>query len=521
MEIIKRIVEIALCAGAFWLVLRYNLHMFQLNSYKNKEQLAWLRKNIKKQKTLLPLLAIGLLYLAFPVTILRICEYINLLLIILFYNFYRKQNTKKKLVYTARVKRLAGTIVAVTVVCTGVAGLLGGYSAAINAGLLLVALQPLVVIAGNILNRPLEKAINQHYINDAKRKLNSVPDLTVVGITGSYGKTSMKFFLQNLLNEKYQVLITPESYNTPMGIVKTIRQSLKPTHQIFLCEMGARHVGDIKEICDIVHPKHGIIVSVGPQHLETFLNIENIKKTKFELADALPEDGFLFLNGDNAYIQEKAAEYGNKIFYHTQEKEKQYYATDIHVSQLGTDFTVVTPAGERESFQMNLIGAYNVANVIGAIAVAHTLGVSLKELRIPVRRLRPVEHRMQMINHGEVTIIDDAYNSNPVGSKAAVETLAMFEGIRIMITPGMVELGEKEEEYNYKFGTYAADCCDYILLVGEEHTAPIRQGVLSKGFAEERCKVFHRFEEALSYAHAIKEQGHKYILLENDLPDNY
>jgi UDP-N-acetylmuramoyl-tripeptide--D-alanyl-D-alanine ligase len=170
---------------------------------------------------------------------------------------------------------------------------------------------------------------------------------------------------------------------------------------------------------------------------------------------------------------------------------------------------------------MKLIGAHNVINVAGAIAVANTLGIPLKELCIPVRRLQPVEHRMQMREHGLVTIIDDAYNSNPVGSKAAVETLAMFDGIRILITPGMVELGEREAEYNLKFGIYAAECCDYILLVGKKHTEPIRQGALGRGFPEERCLAYDRLEEAVAYAYAIKGQGHKYILLENDLPDNY
>ena len=154
-------------------------------------------------------------------------------------------------------------------------------------------------------------------------------------------------------------------------------------------------------------------------------------------------------------------------------------------------------------------------------SVAHRMGMTLQELRIPVRRIEPVPHRMQMREHGLVTIIDDAYNSNPVGSRAAVETLAMFDGIRILITPGMVELGDKEAEYNHKFGNYAADCCDYILLVGRRHTEPIREGVLEKGFPEEKCLVFDKLEEAVSYAYAIKGQGHKYILLENDLTDNY
>ena len=297
--------------------------------------------------------------------------------------------------------------------------------------------------------------------------------------------------------------------------------------------MGARHVGDIKEICDIVHPDHGIITSIGPQHLETFFNMENIKNTKFELADALPDGGMLFLNGDNEYINEKAGGYKNVVFYCTENEDRQisgsgpgpetgrYTADNIKVSQMGTEFTVTAPDGSSENFRMRLIGAHNVINVVGAIAVANKLGVSLSELKIPVRRLDSVEHRMQLREHGLVTIIDDAYNSNPVGSKAAVETLKLFDGIRILITPGMVELGDKEEEYNHRFGTYAADCCDYILLVGKKRTKPIYDGVMSKGFDEDKLKAFDKLEEALAYAYEIKGQGHKYILLENDLPDNY
>ena len=170
---------------------------------------------------------------------------------------------------------------------------------------------------------------------------------------------------------------------------------------------------------------------------------------------------------------------------------------------------------------MRLVGEHNVINVVGAISVAHQMGISLHDLRIPVRRLLPVEHRMQLREHGDVTIIDDAYNSNPVGSKAAVETLKLFDGIRILITPGMVELGEAEDDYNYKFGTYAAACCDYIILVGRDHVKPIERGAVDSGFSSDRLWTFDTLGDAMSQAHAIRGEGHKYILLENDLTDNY
>ena len=239
----------------------------------------------------------------------------------------------------------------------------------------------------------------------------------------------------------------------------------------------------------------------------------------------------LFLNGDNNYIRDELRKkrsedghspvYDDPLQYYADVTGSGYYASDIKVSSLGTEFTVTAPDGETQRYSMKLVGAHNVINVMGAIAIAHSLGIALPELRVPVRRLRPAAHRMEMKAKGDVTIIDDAYNSNPIGSKAAVETLALFDGERILITPGMVELGEDEDEYNRKLGTYAAGCCDRIFLVGAKHTAPIREGALESGFPEKKIETFDRVEDAISRAYAVKTTKHKYILLENDLPDNY
>lgn len=519
--IIRTIIALLLSAYACFLTMRHNMHMFQLNGYKNDEHIHWIKKNIRQQWLLGFGMLLGMIRLSFPFLAIDILIYLTLIMDILVYRAMRRLNTKKKLVYTARVKRMIATIAVITVAIPLLSFFFAGINSLTGIFILMVSCQWFINLVANIINRPIEVGINNYYINDAKRKLKERPDLTVIGITGSYGKTSMKYYLQTLLQSKFSVLVTPGNFNTPLGVTITVRQYLKATHEIFLCEMGARRVGEIKEICDIAHPDMGIITSIGPQHLETFYNIENIQKTKFELADALPADGMVFLNGDNEYIQDKAAIYKNKVFFYSEKEGLGYCAKDISVSQYGTEFTVVAPNGEHERFQMKLIGSHNVINVVGAIAVANTLGMTLKELRIPVRKIQPVEHRMQMREHGLVTIIDDAYNSNPVGSKAAVETLAMFDGMRILITPGMVELGDKEEEYNYKFGIYAADCCDYIILVGRKHTEPIQMGAISKGFSKDKCFVFDKLEDAMAHAYSIKGQGHKYILLENDLPDNY
>lgn len=517
----RTLITLLLSGYALFLTMRHNIHMFQLNGYKNDEQINWLKKNARQQWLLGFGLFAGIIRILFPGMIMDVVIDLILLLDILVYRAMRRLNTKKKLVYTPRVKRMIAAILLLSVLALVCSALFWGIAPLSGVCMILVSAQCVLNIAANVLNHPVEKGISSYYIRDAKRMLRERPDLKVIGVTGSFGKTSVKYYLQTLLQSRYNVLVTPGNFNTPLGVTRTIREHLKPMHEIFICEMGARRVGDIREVCGIAHPDLGIITSIGPQHLETFYSMENIQKTKFELADALPENGMLFLNGDNGYIRERAVKYGTKTFYYSGENGEGYCARDVAVSQFGTDFTVVTPTGESERFQMKLIGAHNVINVMGAIAAANFLGIELADLRVPVRKLQPVEHRMQMKEHGTVTIIDDAYNSNPIGSKAAVETLAMFEGIRILITPGMVELGEKEEEYNYKFGTYAADCCDYILLVGRRHTKPLKEGALSRGFAEEKCLVYDRLEDAVNFAYAIKGKGHKYILLENDLPDNY
>jgi len=545
--IVRALITLALAVPAFRLALHYNMHMFQLNTYMNNEQRAWLAKNRHLQWILRFAMMLGVLRMAVTAApaawlsvVTDVLTWITLAVIILVYRLLREMNSKKPLKYTPRVKRMVCTdiflcivIPAVVVIILRAAGL-AEFSAENLTGLVSgwatfsVGAQLFMDMVANTVNRPIEKGVNDHYINDAKRILKANPDLTIIGVTGSYGKTSVKFYLETLLKQKYRVLVTPESYNTPMGIVITIRNFLKPTHQIFICEMGARYVGEIKEDCDLVHPQHGLITSIGPQHLDTFGSLENIQKTKFELADAVPDGGMLFLNGDNEYIAEELqrrkgsrALYDDPVLYHSDRTGSGYYASDIKVTNHGTDFTVIAPDGESGRFSMKLIGGHNVINVMGAIAVAHEFGIPLAELRIPVRKIQSVPHRMEMKNHGDVTIIDDAFNSNPIGSKAAVETLALMDGMRILITPGMVELGEDEAEYNRKFGTYAAACCDRIFLVGRKHTEPIKAGILSKGFDEKNIEVFDKVEDAISRAYAVRTDKHKYILLENDLPDNY
>ncbi len=505
-----------------WYALRYNTHMLQLNGYKTKEHFGWLKKNILRQRFFIVYaicFAISLVLVLLNAHVLLFLIPVVLTVLPAFgYSLLKTVNTKKKLVFTKRVKRLIAAFLVLNAIIAVVSYLFSARVFYCAAQLLLFAV-PYTLTLTNLLMKPVEKAVANSFINDAKKKLKENRKLTIIGITGSYGKTSLKFYLKSLLSVKYSVCATPESFNTPMGVVRTIRENLKSTDEIFLCEMGARHVGDIKEICDIVHPHHGLITSVGPQHLETFFTIDNVRHTKFELADALPKDGKLFLNADSEEILKDEREF-NRIWYSVDSKTG-YYADAVTLSPLGTDFTIHAPNGESETFHTKLIGNINVLNLTGAIAVAHSFGIPLRDLVIPVRRINAVPHRLELKEAGSVTVIDDAFNSNPVGSKAAVETLKCFPGTRILITPGMVELGAKEDELHYKFGTYAAACCDYIFLVNPYRTGEIKRGAIESGFPIDRLKEFDKFTEAYNAAVSLDSEEHKYILIENDLPDNY
>jgi UDP-N-acetylmuramoyl-tripeptide--D-alanyl-D-alanine ligase len=312
--------------------------------------------------------------------------------------------------------------------------------------------------------------------------------------------------------------MTPGNFNTTLGVVRTVREKLNATHEIFLCEMGARHINDIKKICDLVTPKYGIISSIGPQHLETFFTIENVINTKFELADSIPNDGKIFLNYNNEYIRNHKID-KNIVSYGFNDEE--YIATDIKVTSKGSSFVVKTKNGEIQEFKTKLIGRHNVENILGAIAVSNSLGISLEELTYAVKTLEAVPHRLELVKGNKATIIDDAYNSNPVGAKMALDTLNCFEGTKILITPGMIELGDKQYECNKTFGSQAADICDYIVLVGKEQTKPIRDGIMEKNFNTENLYVADSFTEGMEWISKLNTDKEKFVLIENDLPDNY
>ena len=430
---------------------------------------------------------------------------------------------KKPFVVTMRVKRTYITsAILFTLLCALIGVLLKGAEPRLYFIGLFPLLLPLWVALGGLCAWPVEKLVSEMYFRDAQKKLASRPDLIKIGITGSYGKTSVKFILGTILQEKFQVLVTPSSFNTPMGVTRIIREKLMPAHQVFVAEMGARHVGDIKEMCRLVHPHHGVLTSVGPQHLDTFHSLDRIKSTKYELMDAIPDGGCCFFPDDKAICRElfdKTRKEKRLCSIHPGADDADVWATDIHVSPAGSSFVLHTMSDE-VTCQTRLLGEHNIQNIILAATVGLRLGMTLKQIARGISRIAPVEHRLQLIPSTGVTIIDDAFNSNPKGAQAALRVLREFEGRRIIITPGMVELGEGEDVFNHEFGLMMADCVDVAILVGKKHTSPIARGLKEAGFPQENLHVVSTLDEATAILRQIGRPG-DVALFENDLPDNY
>jgi UDP-N-acetylmuramoyl-tripeptide--D-alanyl-D-alanine ligase len=328
--------------------------------------------------------------------------------------------------------------------------------------------------------------------------------------------------LGTLLSQRYRTLVTPHSYNTPMGVARVIREQMTGREEVFVAEMGARRRGDITEMCELVSPKYGLVTSVGPQHLETFGTLENVARTKYELIESLPPDGWAFFPSDNELCLELYRETpGNKALFGFDGHGEPLFMTarDVQTTAEGSAFTLADGAGNSARCVTRLLGRHNIINILGCAAVAAKLGLSLPEIAAGVARIEPVEHRLQLIPTGNgVTVIDDAFNASPDGARAALEALAAFPGRKIVVTPGLVELGEAEERENVIFGRRMADVADIVLLVSRNGAAMAR-GLEENGFSGRIIRV-KNLDEASRELAGITRAG-DVVLFENDLPDHY
>ncbi len=477
MHIGIRIALYAVSALLYFRFIFYYMNMFQQNSYRPERFLRWLKAN--------------------PLPHLR-------------------RPAKVKFVFTQRMKRLFAVEALVFALACVVS---------VWAAWALALLSPFALLLSNLLVSPVEKAVTRWFYRDAQKRLRAHKDLIIIGVTGSYGKTSTKNYLYRVLSEKYNVLMTPGNFNTTLGVVRTIREHLEPYHQIFIVEMGAKQRGDIKQICDLVHPTIGIVTAVGQMHLETFGSFENIQKTKFELIESLPADGYGVINAESQGIAsyKGVPEHCRVESYGIDAHRCSVRACDVEYSASGMEFDLITRSGKTH-YQTHLLGDNNVLNLCAALMVGEYLGVSEEQRQRAVSKIQPVEHRLSMSRKGGIVVLDDAYNSNPEGAAMALSVLHSMKipqgASRIVITPGFVEMGSAQADACCRLGALAAKSADILVVVNRTNREAILSGARGAGMEEGRIIVADTLSQALSLAGKYFTAG-SVVLYENDLPDMF
>lgn len=440
----------------------------------------------------------------------------------------------KPLVFTSRARRLlavalvlAALVVAATLIVGAVAGAVIGALALAAAAALLVLFAPELLGGANLLLRPVQRVDNARFEYRARRKLREV-DPMVIGITGSFGKTTTKGCVAQVANLVGPTLPTPASFNSYLGVVRTINENLRPTHRTFIVEMGAYRRGDIAELCQLVAPRIGVLTAIGPAHLERFGSLEETTAAKGELGEALPPDGAFITRADDARCREAAerAPCPVRLFAPEPHPDASAWAEGLRLHNGRTHFELCLEAGgttARQPVSARLLGKHNVANLVAAAAVGVELGLEPEQIARALGQVTPPEHRLApIVNRAAgIVVIDDAYNANPSGAQSALEVLATHPGSRrVLVTPGMVELGDRQDAENERFGASAAGVCDFVILVGEEQTEPIRRGLERAGFPAASLRVVADSSGAQRFLAESSRAG-DVILFENDLPDLY
>ena len=533
---IVMLVIIALLSTVLMVFVGYKLlQMLQLTGYKLNGYVRWFKET--KYSYLSRLFMLSFLSLAAMLMtnvlladffIVPVLSYVGILFYILFSSlfitnlFTAKQKTPLK--YTKRMTRLVIVYFILVLIFSLLVEFIGyRFIPYLSYGLIgiIPIMLPLFVFLAYFITYPIEKLIANSYIKKAKKKLASVKNLKVIGITGSYGKTTVKNILNTILSEKYKVCASPSSFNTPLGLSKTILSNLNEDCEIFIAEMGAKQRYDIQELCEMVKPEIALITGVGNQHLLTFGSVEEIIKTKSELAEYVTEHGGkLYINTDSDGSKTLAKNFKNAITISINDRKSAIIAQDIVTTKEGSKFKLCYK-DEDVKCKTILLGSHNISNILLAAAVAIDMGLTLKEIATGIEKLVTIPHRLEIVKSSSTyTIIDDAYNSSVEGGKASLEVLSKFDGKKFVITPGLVELGSEQFNSNFEFGINMASVCDYVIIDSTINYDAISSGLIFGGFDEKNIIQVGNLSQAVQMLNSLASSN-DVVLFENDLPDNY
>lgn len=421
-------------------------------------------------------------------------------------------NGKNKLIFTFRIKRL---IILDFLINFGIFLIifyfLNNYYVFIPITLF-VFFKHFFIIFSYLLSMPIEEYIKKNYIKKAKSKLAKIP-CKKIAITGSFGKTSTKNILYQILKEEFDVCATPKSFNTPMGVCRTILENLKETDDFFIVEFGARHKGDIEFLANFVGVDFGIITPIGNCHLETFGSIENIENTKYELCEQVKD--IVVFNGKSESSKKLFNRY-KKRKYLVCENNSFAYAKNIKTFDNGSKFDLILN-DKVFHCQTKLLGKSNIDNIVTSCAMAYLLGENPYNIINAIKKLTPTPHRLELIKSDFVTIIDDSYNSNFEGFCQALEVLNNFNGRKIVVSPGVIELGESQYLTNLRLSQKVCNVADIFVIMNKTNKEALLSG--AENFAGKIYFANTRQDQKLLLKQIIKKGD--IILFENDLPDNF
>jgi UDP-N-acetylmuramoyl-tripeptide--D-alanyl-D-alanine ligase len=515
------LVAVAFCSFAYRRLQTY-LHIYQQEEYEGRRFLRWLvaRYSFDKKLTFV-IFVVGCIELAIVLSSWAA----NLLLVLVLAAFFVfeprfRARAKKPLVMTGRAKRIFwaafGVLVVLAIV---VAALLKSPI----FWIIPVQATPLALVLGNALVNPYEKKLQKRFWNEAHNKLLALKP-TVIGITGSFGKTSTKHLLGHILEIQAPTLITPGSVNTPMGIARVVREQLAPHHRFFVCEMGAYGPGSIARLCRLAPPDVGVITAIGMAHYERFKTLDAVARTKFELAEAAAQKNGPVIVAEQVLAFGYARDFRNKYPATTVVGRGDDCALRI-VEALQTENGIqaqVDWRGRQYVLRAPIYGEHHVGNMCVVFATACLLGVTPEDVILALASAPQIKHRLEVRQGpGGSKLIDDAYNSNPVGFAAALQLLNTLHdgGRRILVTPGMVEMGAAHDEEHRKIGELAASSVDVLLPVLPDRMRALTEAYIA-GNRAGTVVPCATFQAAQTWMDA-NVTANDVVLLENDLPDLY
>lgn len=515
------------------------LHALQQDDYDNGRLIAWIFKHgvfDKRISIVLLIMAAASLTTAIEPVVTNIIIFL-LFIIAISMEKNPKRASKKAFVLTQRARR----ILIVSLIYIALLSIASFYTPSTIFWIAAVQLLPLMLILGNLTLDPYETIIQKKFYNEARAKLSQIKP-TVIGITGSYGKTSVKHILGHVLNKSAPTLMTPGSVNTLMGITRIIREQLQPNHRYFIVEMGAYGLGSIKSLCQLTPPDYGIISSIGHAHYERFKSLDSVVDAKYELAESVLEQGGTMI------VHEKTLK-----FKHSQTMRHQNMAQFIACGEPSNikgpknvqEYSYLTPddlkilsveqttkglcvniewEDEKYTLRAPLYGIHHGHNIALAFACAKSLGMEAKDIKTALASTPQITHRLEVKRQIDGSIIiDDAFNSNPPGFRSALHAMRILaderDGRGILLTPGIVELGTAHDEVHRTLGTLAAEACDIVIVISPSRIPTFIEGFKSKDSGK-TLQQFETFEAAEKWLIKNK-RSNDVILLENDLPDIY